>query len=283
MKIIAIIFLFLISAVWYILWWKYIQFWEENLLSSWNFWFSREDSIVLIILAWLFVLWVLFWKLLTSKWTSNNTHFNNWHNWSTQQWFNFIPEIEENHNNSTSQKQSIHWYNSKDEEERPQIQSNDSKQIQLIHDDDFDYWPESHETKVEVENILIVNERKEAKIEEQYNITDNSTYIHIENTGDTTMLNVAKRMRKWQKDDLKIIEWIWPKIESILNNWGIISYRDLSETNVSDIKDLLAKQWPRYALHNPTTWPRQAYLADKKKFDELSQYQKTLNKWVEKK
>ena len=158
MKIIAIIFLLIMSIIWYVLWWRYIQLWKSNFLDTHSFTYGNEDSITLIILAWMFVLWILFWKLLSSwkkleKLQNNEVSLKN----NVQQWFSFIPEIDENIDNITTHKAyEKDWEYTDIQEKKAQIQSADSNQIQLIRNDDFDYWPESHETKVEVENILII-------------------------------------------------------------------------------------------------------------------------------
>ena len=63
------------------------------------------------------------------------------------------------------------------------------------------------------------------------------------------------------KDDLKKIEGIGPKIESILNEQSIYTFQDLSNTKTSRLKNILVNAGNRYKLHDPTTWPEQAELA----------------------
>ncbi|MFT4522444.1 MAG: putative flap endonuclease-1-like 5' DNA nuclease [Bacteroidia bacterium] len=62
-------------------------------------------------------------------------------------------------------------------------------------------------------------------------------------------------------DDLKKIEGVGPKIESILNGISIHTFTELSQANPQRIKDALIAQGPRYQMHDPTTWPSQAALA----------------------
>lgn len=79
------------------------------------------------------------------------------------------------------------------------------------------------------------------------------------------------------KDDLKKIEGIGPKIEEILNTAGIISYADLSNSGMDELKSLLATAGKRYQIHNPSTWAQQAHLAAAGKWDELQKWQDELN------
>ena len=77
-------------------------------------------------------------------------------------------------------------------------------------------------------------------------------------------------------DDLKVIEGIGPKMASILNDAGIRSFKELSTTKVSTVKEILAAAGPRYNMHNPTTWGKQAKLAAAGKMTELKKLQAEL-------
>lgn len=78
-------------------------------------------------------------------------------------------------------------------------------------------------------------------------------------------------------DDLKVVEGIGPKIESILNNAGIKTWAELSKTQASKIKSLLEAQGERFRIHDPKTWPRQAELAFEGKWKDLHEYQEYLD------
>lgn len=78
------------------------------------------------------------------------------------------------------------------------------------------------------------------------------------------------------KDDLKKIEGVGPKIEQLLNEGGINSYEDVINSTIDDIKDILLKAGPTYAVHDPTTWAEQASLAASGKWDELESLQDEL-------
>ena len=58
------------------------------------------------------------------------------------------------------------------------------------------------------------------------------------------------------KDDLKVINGIGPKIESLLNENGILSFVDLSETKIENLRELLLKN--NLHLANPESWPIEA-------------------------
>lgn len=79
------------------------------------------------------------------------------------------------------------------------------------------------------------------------------------------------------KDDLKKIEGIGPKIEELLNNAGIHSFKQLSTTETNKIKDVLNEAGPRYQMHDPGSWPRQAQLAADGKWEQLEKLQDELD------
>jgi len=78
-------------------------------------------------------------------------------------------------------------------------------------------------------------------------------------------------------DDLKKIEGIGPKIASILIESGIDTFEKLAQADPQKISALLIeKGGKRYAMHDPSTWPKQAALAAAGKWDELSELQDKL-------
>ena len=87
----------------------------------------------------------------------------------------------------------------------------------------------------------------------------------------------AKKVRTVKADNLKLIEGIGPKLENILLKNGIITFNDLATTKVGTLRTILEKAGPRYNMHNPSTWAKQARLAAKGKMAELKKLQATLN------
>ena len=88
---------------------------------------------------------------------------------------------------------------------------------------------------------------------------------------------VKKTVKKAKKDDLKKIEGIGPKIASILTDKGIGTFKKLSGASVSKLEGILKEAGPRYSMHKPGSWPKQAKLADQGKWDELKKLQDKLD------
>jgi predicted flap endonuclease-1-like 5' DNA nuclease len=79
-----------------------------------------------------------------------------------------------------------------------------------------------------------------------------------------------------QKDDLKKLEGIGPKIEQLLNAAGIQSYYQLAAMSADDIKPILEAAGSQFKMHDPKSWPYQAELAAKDDWDRLKEYQNLL-------
>ena len=62
-------------------------------------------------------------------------------------------------------------------------------------------------------------------------------------------------------NDLKVVEGIGPKIESLLKEAGINTWQDLSNADVDRLQQILDGAGPRYKMAVPRTWPEQAALA----------------------
>ena len=75
------------------------------------------------------------------------------------------------------------------------------------------------------------------------------------------------------KDDLTKVEGIGPKIQGLLNNDGIWSWKQLSETSVDSIQKVLDDAGPRYRVHNPKSWPLQAAMCHKGEWKKLEKWQ----------
>lgn len=90
--------------------------------------------------------------------------------------------------------------------------------------------------------------------------------------------NLARSVSESIKpDDLKKIEGIGPKIASILNEAGIYTFSNLSQTPIDRLKGILADAGNRFKLHDPSTWPEQAALAAGGEWDRLKQLQDQLD------
>ncbi|MGB4840332.1 MAG: helix-hairpin-helix domain-containing protein [Saprospiraceae bacterium] len=82
---------------------------------------------------------------------------------------------------------------------------------------------------------------------------------------------------KISKDDLKKIEGIGPKIAEILSSKGIKTFADLSKAKADNLKKILDEAGPKFNIHDPATWSKQAALAAKGSWDELKKLQDVLN------
>ena len=82
---------------------------------------------------------------------------------------------------------------------------------------------------------------------------------------------------KAKRDDLKKVEGIGPKIEGLLHAAKITTFKKLSETKISVIKAILEKAGPRYQMHDPATWPKQAGMAAKGDWAKLQKWQDAHN------
>lgn len=98
--------------------------------------------------------------------------------------------------------------------------------------------------------------------------------------GEASEPKAAKKAGK--EDDLKIIEGIGPKLESILKESGITDLAVMSNSDPDKIREILESAGNRYKMFNPDTWPKQASLAVEGKWDELKEYQDRLEGGVEK-
>lgn len=98
---------------------------------------------------------------------------------------------------------------------------------------------------------------------------------HVVETPEGVARRPALVMEAPKPDDLKVIEGIGPKISSLLQAAGIMTFAQLAATDVSRLKEIIAEAGLS-ALANPTTWPDQASLAAAGKWDELEALQDAL-------
>ncbi|MBF4505094.1 hypothetical protein IRZ83_00345 [Flavobacterium sp. JLP] len=82
--------------------------------------------------------------------------------------------------------------------------------------------------------------------------------------------------KKIKENDLKIVEGIGPKIEALFNEAGIITWHQLSDTSTEKLQSILDAGGENYAIHNPSTWAKQALLAYQGKWQELKDMQEGL-------
>jgi predicted flap endonuclease-1-like 5' DNA nuclease len=88
-------------------------------------------------------------------------------------------------------------------------------------------------------------------------------------------------LKRWAPNDLKAIEGVGPKIEILLQEAGIKTWKELSETPVANIQEILDKGGSKFSLADPGTWPKQAKLAAEGGWTEFEEYLEHLNKGKE--
>ena len=114
--------------------------------------------------------------------------------------------------------------------------------------------------------------------EEDVAVTRSSQEITMPAAGENTP---PPAQTEQMADDLKIVEGIGPSISGILNDRGITTYRQLAETPVESLVEILTEvRLNRIA--DPTTWPEQARLAAEGRWDDLKAFQDRLSAGREK-
>lgn len=79
--------------------------------------------------------------------------------------------------------------------------------------------------------------------------------------------------KKVQKDDLKIVEGIGPKIQELFHNFDIKTWKSLSETSANTCQKVLDSGGKRYRIHDPASWPMQAKMAYEGHWEQLHEWQ----------
>jgi predicted flap endonuclease-1-like 5' DNA nuclease len=77
-------------------------------------------------------------------------------------------------------------------------------------------------------------------------------------------------------DDLTLIEGVGPKIQELLNQSGIRTFTDLAEADVEHLRSILHEAGPGFQIADPTTWPRQARLAENRDWVRLQSLKEQL-------
>ncbi len=110
---------------------------------------------------------------------------------------------------------------------------------------------------------------------------DNSV-VFVDEVLDVPVKSKTKRTTKQtaaktsEKDNLKKIEGIGPKIEKLLNEAGVNTFSDLSKAKLALLKEVLANAGNRFKMHDPKTWSKQAKLADMGDWEKLQTLQEQL-------
>ncbi len=87
-------------------------------------------------------------------------------------------------------------------------------------------------------------------------------------TSDAGVVTVAV-----EKEDLKKIDGIGPKMEEILVEAGYITFTQLAQSSVEELEEVLAEAGSQYKKFNPAPWIEQAKLASVGDWDGLKAWQ----------
>ncbi len=80
-----------------------------------------------------------------------------------------------------------------------------------------------------------------------------------------------------EADDLTKIEGVGPAIAKVLNGASITTFAALAATDASKVKEILEGAEGNFAMHDPTTWPKQAKMASDGDWDGLKKWQDELD------
>jgi predicted flap endonuclease-1-like 5' DNA nuclease len=83
-------------------------------------------------------------------------------------------------------------------------------------------------------------------------------------------------------NDLTVVEGIGPKINELLNNNGVVTFAQLADQSVAQLRTILDKGGSRFRIANPSTWAQQAAFAAANKWVELKKWQDELSGGVKK-
>lgn len=77
--------------------------------------------------------------------------------------------------------------------------------------------------------------------------------------------------KKIKLDDLTVVEGVGPKISVLCDGIGVTTWRQLAGTDVAELQTMLDAGGPRFRMHKPETWPRQAELLADGRWAEFKQ------------
>lgn len=138
--------------------------------------------------------------------------------------------------------------------------------------------------KIDIERYKEKNTLLQAEVDRLKldNSSKASNFVGNANTTNSNIAFDAKAVKaifgkSYKEDDLKIVDGIGPKIEELFKTSGILTWKALGETSVDRLREILSKAGERYQIHDPNTWSRQSKLAFEGKWQELKDWQTTLD------
>jgi large subunit ribosomal protein L27 len=126
-----------------------------------------------------------------------------------------------------------------------------------------------------VEHVHVAEKAAEVTMDDSWDEAD-SAVTTTTSTSTSEGATVVSSGKSPKLDDLKIVEGVGPKIEQLLQEGGVNTWLELSNTSVERLQEILDAAGPRYQMHNPSTWPAQGKFAYEGRFEELKEYQDML-------
>ncbi|MDG1785562.1 MAG: hypothetical protein P8H61_06540 [Ilumatobacter sp.] len=77
-------------------------------------------------------------------------------------------------------------------------------------------------------------------------------------------------------DDLRVVEGIGPKIAELCAGIGVMTWRQLAETDIGTLQSMLDAAGSRFKMHRPGSWPQQAALLSSGQWEEFVALTETL-------
>lgn len=99
----------------------------------------------------------------------------------------------------------------------------------------------------------------------------------VASTPNTTAKVTKTSSSKKKGDDLTKIEGIGPAIEKLLNTDKIYTFKELADCKISDLQGILTKGGPKFQMHTPGSWPKQASMARDGRWADLKKLQDVLS------
>lgn len=129
--------------------------------------------------------------------------------------------------------------------------------------------------------VIIQDTSSKSEVSIEFQDKTESAEIHNEGQGERSTTTVSLSEPEIMvmgaaagiQDDLTIVEGIGPKIQMLLNQYGVHTYRQLADTPVERLREILSNAGPQLAMHDPGTWPSQANLAANDQWDALKSIQ----------
>ena len=124
-------------------------------------------------------------------------------------------------------------------------------------------------------SVVYLNEAK--KIAEKKTTAKKNTVRKIVKPTAKKVVVKATKKLKTNKDNLRKIEGIGPKIEKLLNEENVLTFVQLAKAKITFLRKILENAGSRFKMHDPSTWAEQAKLAAKGNWTALEKLQDELN------